>query len=264
MNRSVKLSDLSATHRLLYIIGTLLCSVSIPLMYVFPHLSFLFVFLCFCGVCCIIYGILLNADNSTNKIIRIISKTLRITALSLIGIFFITQILIQIKIFSAIETDNVKSDYILVLGGGINGTSPSLVLKSRLDVACDYLSDNPDCKAILCGGLGKGNIVTEAYVMKKYMLEKGISKERLIEEDNSKDTTQNILFAKSILGSELNNSSIGVVTSDFHIYRATFIMKKADYPTYYRIPAKTPDVPFLRLGLHLREYFSIILEYLNL
>lgn len=251
-------------HKALNIIGIFLFLLPPLLSLILPHHSFLLVFMSFSGICCIIYGFLLYFEKSKQKYVRITAKYLRFTALFLILIFIITQIFIQIKIFRSIETDTQSCDYVLILGAGVKNGKPSITLKSRLDKAYEYLKSNSQTKAILCGGLGDDDLVTESCVMKNYLIGKGIDSSRLIEENKSKDTTQNIKFAKEIIGSDIDNSSIGVLTSDFHIYRSTLIMKKAGYPTCYRFPATTPDIPFLRFGLHLREYFSIILEYMNL
>lgn len=163
------------------------------------------------------------------------------------------------------KNDERECDYLIVLGCGLNGQKPSLSLKYRLDKAVDYLNTYPNSTAILCGGQGAGEEITEALAMYTYLINNGINNSRLVLEDNSKDTTQNIRYAKNIIDSidASSNPTVAIISNDFHIYRAKFIADKEGLKHVYGIPAKTPDTPFLKINLHLREYFSIIFEYLN-
>ncbi len=255
------LNNIFLRNKILYLSGIFLIVFSILLGCVFPHLSFLMLLLAFCGLCTIIYGLLLFFEKTPNAILAKTAKTLRFIALFLIAVYFVSNLFIQSKIFSAAKQQPVDAKCIIVLGCGLNGDKPTLALKYRLDKAIDYLDSHPNTIAVLSGGQGKGELIPEAHAMKKYMINHGVDAKKLIIEDKSQDTTQNIFFSKQLVDF---NTSIAVVTNDFHIYRSMLIMKKAGFTDIYALPAKTPNKPFLRLSLHLREYFSIILEYLNL
>lgn len=266
MTLSVKLKQFYNQHKILYTIGILLIIVSRLLALILTYLSFLMLFLTFSGVCCIIYGFLLHLENKKISVLSKAALVLRYTALILIAVFLITQIIIQFKIFSAIECNDVECEYVLVLGAGLINNKPSLALQYRLNTAYEYMTKYPNSKAILCGGLGKGREVTEAYAMQQYLLKKGISNNRLILEEKSTDTTENIYYAKEIID-KINTSDKTeaiVITNRFHLYRATLIMKKAGFNQYHKYPAPLPKIPLLHFNAHLREYFSIILEYMNL
>lgn len=64
----------------------------------------------------------------------------------------------------------VNSDYLIILGARVRGETPSLDLQYRLDVAYDYLEKSPSTKAILTGGQGKGEDITEAEAMRRYLV----------------------------------------------------------------------------------------------
>ena len=89
-------------------------------------------------------------------------------------------------------------DYIIVLGAQVRADGPSKVLKHRLNTAIDYLEKNPETICIVSGGQGYNEPCTEAQAMADYMEAVGIEKDRLILEDESKTTEQNIKYSKKI------------------------------------------------------------------
>ena len=114
-------------------------------------------------------------------------------------------------------------DYIIVLGAQVKENGPSVVLKYRLDRAVSYLKENINTLVIVSGGQGVNEPATEASVMKEYLIESGINEERIIIEDKSNTTKENLINSKKITG---NNKSIGIVTNNFHMYRALLIGEK--------------------------------------
>ena len=86
----------------------------------------------------------------------------------------------------------------IVLGCGVNGDRPSLMLTERLDAAYDYLNTHEEVVGILSGGQGKGENISEAECMYRYLTEKGIAKERLYKEERSTSTRENLLYSTGI------------------------------------------------------------------
>ncbi|MCR4618048.1 MAG: YdcF family protein [Lachnospiraceae bacterium] len=115
-------------------------------------------------------------------------------------------------------------DYIIVLGAQYRSSGPSIVLKYRLDKAYEYLTENPDTIAICSGGQGSNEHIAEGEGMKNYLVERGIDGDRIIVENKSKNTIQNILFSYEFL--DKSKDKIGIITNDFHVFRATQIAKK--------------------------------------
>ncbi|MBE6679568.1 MAG: YdcF family protein [Ruminococcaceae bacterium] len=115
-------------------------------------------------------------------------------------------------------------DYIIVLGAKVNRNEvPSKPLYWRIDAAEEYLNNNPQTIAILSGGKGADEPISEAQCMFNELTKRGIAPERLILEDKSRDTNQNIRNSLSIMPSD---ASFGVVTNNFHVYRAVRISEK--------------------------------------
>lgn len=109
-------------------------------------------------------------------------------------------------------------DCLIVLGAGLrpDGT-PSEALAYRLDAALDYLEDNPQTRCVVSGGQGLGEVRAEADAMADYLTERGLDGGRLTLEDRSRDTAENVRNSVVLLAPE---ETVGVVTNDFHLYRA--------------------------------------------
>ena len=141
-------------------------------------------------------------------------------ALAVLGF---TQTLILSQIGAQGEPD---LDYVVVLGAQIyDDGSPSPVLKYRLDAALDYLQENPRTKCIVSGGQGHNEPYPEADGMARYLHAQGISEERILLERTSTTTRENIANSMELMDS--TDASVGVVTNNFHVYRAMRIARKA-------------------------------------
>lgn len=114
-------------------------------------------------------------------------------------------------------------DYIIVLGAQVKESGPSVVLKYRLDRAIEYLNDNPDTMCIVSGGQGSNEPFSEAEGMYEYLVEHGIEAERILLEKQSANTVENIRYSKELLEESYNG--VGIVTNNFHVFRAVQIAK---------------------------------------
>ena len=115
-------------------------------------------------------------------------------------------------------------DYIIVLGAKVNKNEvPSKPLYWRINAAEKYLKSNPETIAILSGGKGADEPISEAQCMFNELTKRGISPERLILEDESRDTNQNIRNSLNLMPGD---AEFGVVSNNFHVYRAVRISEK--------------------------------------
>lgn len=158
------------------------------------------------------------------------------------------------------ERDNtaIPADAVIVLGAGVNGETPSLILQSRIDAAEAYLERHPDIPVVLSGGQGPGEDISEAEAMSRALKAAGVPADRLLLEDHSVSTAENFAFSKVLLqerGVDLDSAVIAVVTSDFHCFRAHLIAQRADL-TVIDIPAETPWW-WLTANYYVREFFAL-------
>lgn len=144
-------------------------------------------------------------------------------------------------------------DYIIVLGAKVNGETPSLALACRIDAAYEYLVDNPGTVALLSGGRGPGEDISEAEAMRRELCGRGISPERLILEDRSTSTEENIRFSYDKL--PIGGYKIGIVTNNFHVWRAVRVAEKLGGHRLYGISAAYPNL--LIVNYTLRELVTV-------
>lgn len=149
-------------------------------------------------------------------------------------------------------------DYLVVLGAQMKASGPSRALQYRLDAAIEYLVNNPDTCVIVSGGQGSDEHIPEAQGMYDYLISKGISAERIVKEDQSKNTFQNLTFSAQYLDKETD--SVGVVSNNFHVFRAVKIAKKAGYQNVSGIAAR--GEPFLQLNNMMREFLGVMKDFL--
>lgn len=149
-------------------------------------------------------------------------------------------------------------DYIVVLGAQVRKDGPALSLRFRLDTACDYLMENPSTLCIVSGGQGYNEPWSEAQGMYDYLTSRGFSGDRIIMEDTSTNTIENILNSSQYM--DTANDTIGIITNNFHLYRGTQLAKKQGYLHVTGIPA--PSTIFYLPNNLLREFFGVIKDVL--
>jgi uncharacterized SAM-binding protein YcdF (DUF218 family) len=172
------------------------------------------------------------------------------------GLFFVlfavTSLLLHAASAQAAPPD---ADAVIVLGAGLRGDKPMLVLRQRMDTAIDYLQKNPGTVAILSGGKGEGESISEAEAMARYFKEKSVPASRYIKEDASTSTQENFLYSRAILRERFGpDAVVAFVTTDFHVYRAGRVAEKLGLHVY---GIAAPDVWYLSLNNHLRECVAV-------
>lgn len=150
-------------------------------------------------------------------------------------------------------------DYIIILGAQVRGNKPSATLKYRLDKGYEYLEEHPETKAVLSGGQGPDEIMTEAEAMHIYLVQKGIAEERLILEDESHSTYENLINSFKLIDAEKEDAVICVVSNRFHILRAQIQAKKLGRQVG-GIGAKS--YLYLIPNYYFREFFAVAKEFI--
>lgn len=161
-------------------------------------------------------------------------------------------------VYYASHYDNINANKIIVLGAGLHKDKVSLSLQYRLDQTIQYVSSHPDAIIIVSGGQGRGESVSEAYAMKKYLTSKGIDESRIIEENQSTSTYENLLFSKQFI--ESSDQTI-IITNNFHVFRTRLIASRLNIEPY-TIPAKSHSYTFLNFCI--REFFAYIKDYIKI
>jgi len=198
----------------------------------------------------LLYGIKLKEVNNYLKFIKnfTVAKVIIIIISSLVGIILFLTISLSTMMYQAATNNFENGSTLVVLGCGVaDDGQPSLMLSERLIAAYNYLIDHPESVAILSGGQGNDEIISEAQCMYDYLITQGIANKRLYMEDEATSTRENLLFSKQIIDDNNLDQNIIIVTNEFHQYRAKLVAGSLDlsvsaasaktawwlFPTYY-------------------------------
>lgn len=186
-----------------------------------------------------------------------LSKTWRIVLAALLVLGAAVFAVFEAPVISNAKTDAApQSDYLIVLGAGVNGSAPSLSMVNRLEAALDYLEAYPDAVAIVSGGQGAGEDVTEAAAMHDWLVAHGMPESRIVQEDQSTSTRENLENSFAIIRSRGGDPADGVavVSSEYHLYRAKQ-MARALGAKPLGVAAET-TLPTMRANYFIREAFA--------
>ena len=150
-----------------------------------------------------------------------------------------------------------QCDYLVVLGAGVHGNEPSLSLRNRIDAAYDYLNTHPDVTAVLSGGQGDGENITEAQCMFDHLTAMGIDESRLWMEDKATSTWENLNFSLNLIEEKTGQrpGKLAVLSSEYHLFRAS-LFADACSVDFIGVPAKTTKIS-LRINYFMREVAGV-------
>lgn len=158
----------------------------------------------------------------------------------------------------------LRQDYIIVLGSGLmGGNRVTPLLAGRIDRALKVYRRQADKKKkppmlIMSGGKGGDEQIAEGEAMKRYALEQGIPEDRILVEDQSENTYENMLFSRQLIENreaDMKHLHILFSTSNYHVFRAGIYARKAELKAQ-GIGAKTKF--YFWYNALLREYVAIL------
>ena len=119
-------------------------------------------------------------------------------------------------------------DYVIIHGAGLlEGDRISKLLADRLDKAIEVYRKDPTPPILIpSGGKGSDEHISEAEAMARYLIGKGIPAEKIIKEDRSENTYENLEFSKKIIEARKGSKYTVLVTSNYHVYRALRYCRK--------------------------------------
>lgn len=129
------------------------------------------------------------------------------------------------SILSVKDSEGFKNvDSIIVLGAGLRSDgTPSDMLADRLTVGIALLEKHPNAKLILTGD-NSGDHYNEVASMKKYVMDRGVSEDRIIEDGLGYSTYESIYRAKH----EFKTEKAIIVTQKYHLHRVLYIASQMD------------------------------------
>lgn len=172
----------------------------------------------------------------------------------------IAAVIISAAMIRAMDRRPEKPANVIILGCRVKENGPSLMLDKRIEAAYEYLSENPEVICIASGGRGDDEPMSEAECIRQGLIRRGISPDRIISEDKSVNTYENIRNSLEILDSIGAQRRAVIVTSEFHQLRASMISEKQGLESY-SVSSRT--YPPLLPSYWIREWFAVAYEWVK-
>ena len=152
----------------------------------------------------------------------------RVISLSVIYVSVSFLIFMFYSIFLMIIPRRRDFDYVIIHGAGlIDGSRVSKLLAERVDKAIEVYRKDPTPPILIpSGGRGSDELMPEAAAMAVYLRENGIPDGKIIMEDKSTTTFENLKYSKKILDEQEGRKYTALVTSNYHVYRALRYCRK--------------------------------------
>ena len=144
------------------------------------------------------------------------------------------------------------------------GGEPSMLLQDRLETALDYLEEDPDILVVVSGGQGSNEPVSEAACMAGWLEERGISEDRIFQEDQASNTKENLICSKDLLareGIDVGETDVLVVSNGFHLTRARMLAERFGYGEVSTLAAPSSHIPS-RIQMYIREPLALVKSFL--
>lgn len=184
---------------------------------------------------------------------------LRWIGIGVLAVGFLVFFLICGKVMGGMRSSGSSDlDYVVVLGAQVKGEVPSRALHKRLVRALQYARENEGTVLILSGGQGSGEEITEAECMRRWLVERGISPERLVLEERSASTMENLKFSDELTG--CSKGRTGIISNNFHVYRGVRLAAHLGYEQPEGIAAESDAI--MQVHYVVREVFALVKEKL--
>ena len=184
-------------------------------------------------------------------------RPVKIAASVLVGLLAAVLLAAEAPIaVSALSEPAPGAPYVVVLGAAVYGETPSLSLENRVKRAIEYLEANPNAKVVVSGGQGEGENISEAECMRRYLEAHGIEADRILMEDHSTSTMENLTFSKAVIERDGGSAEkIVIVSSGYHLYRAKEMASSLGMDADGA--ASDDGYPVFMCGMYLREALAV-------
>lgn len=157
-----------------------------------------------------------------------------------LGLLLLLALVTFLAVYGRRDTADHHEEAAIVLGAGLRGEQVSGLLALRLDAALAYAAANPQATIVVSGGQGDNEVISEALAMERYLLAHGLAAERILREEQSRNTAENLRLSKQLLDARYADGyQVVVISNDFHLYRATYLAQQLGL-TARQVPAAQP------------------------
>lgn len=164
-----------------------------------------------------------------------------------------------ISIWNYAKTDETReADIAIVLGAAVSGNEVTPVFRERINQGIWLYQNGYVKKLMITGGLGEGNLYSDAYMGSLYAREQGIPVEDILLEESSAITQENLENAKIIMDEQGFQSAL-IVSDPLHMKRAMLLAEDTGMEAYCS-PTSTTMYQSLKTKLPFlaREFFFYV------
>ena len=196
-------------------------------------------------------GLFLTAYPDPLRVIRLVFTVCLCIGLLVVGI---TEAII---IHASFGDPEEHCDYMVVLGAKVREDGPSVSLWDRIYAARDYMLEHPDVIAVVSGGQGPDEPMSEAQCMYEKLVGLGIDPNRIWMEDQATSTWENLNFTLELIEEKtgVRPEKLGLLSSEYHMFRASLFADACNVESV-GIPAKTSRF-FQGLNHFMREVAGV-------
>lgn len=210
------------------------------------------------GLILLIAGVLTTIRCIVGAVFKVIWKLIRKPLAIVLAILLVAMAITAVPILIGVKSQPaVSCDYLIVLGAGVEGDTPSPILQDRIEMAYAYLTEHPDTICIATGGKGDDENIAEAQCIFNHLTAMSIGEDRIWMEDQATSTVENFQYSIALLEEETGSvpESVGVLSNEFHLFRASLMAKKQGLkPIFVAAPTSNTGV---RIGYTIREIFVL-------
>ncbi|NLK86922.1 MAG: YdcF family protein [Clostridiaceae bacterium] len=184
------------------------------------------------------------------------SKLVRIIWTLIFACILQFAVILSLIYIEGVSDNETGTDYLVILGAGLEGETPSLSLLERLRAGSRYLREHPDTTVIVSGGQGRGEDITEAEAMRRYLVKNGIEENRIIMESRATSTMENFRYSRQLIEERTGGhvGEITFITNKYHIFRSRILARRNGL-TAYALASEDFDGVWAK---YLREYFAFV------
>lgn len=210
------------------------------------------------GLILLIAGVLTTIRCIVGAVFKVVWKLIRKPLAIVLAILLVAMAITAVPILIGAKSQpETPCDYLIVLGAGVEGETPSPILQDRIDAAYAYLTEHPDTVCIATGGKGDDENLSEAQCIFNHLTAMGIDADRIWMEDQATSTVENFRYSIQLLDEKTGGipESVGVLSNEFHLCRASLMAKKQGLRPIF-VAAPTSNVG-IRIGYTIREIFAL-------
>lgn len=249
------LKKYSIIKTILYVLGAICIAYGCIVVSLIGFSSWVNFFYGFVGIVLVVLALLFD------KIIKI-PKVVLIIAGLLIAIAVVNFTIFEVKLLTFNATPSDDAEYVIVLGCKVNANGPSVELSRRIDAASEFAKAHPNATIIATGGKGHDEPMEESTAIQLGLVSRGVPIDRILFELKSTSTKENLEYACDVVSKmgmgDLKKKNVVIVSSSFHLYRASKIAEGLGFEQLSYIGATGKKI--LLPQYYTREYGANVLQ----